>query len=95
MTLYVTVPLLVTSVVHVYVMVPDAPAARLNGLGLVLVREQLGDVPKPTLLATVGGLGLATMPFWVTVEMFLIVITIRKLTPAAIAETGVPDVSVV
>jgi len=92
----VTVPESEEVVVQVYVIVPDAPAARLRGLGLVLVREQTGDAPeKVPVLVAVGGLGLATMPFIVATEMFFTVITMRKLTPAAMAEVGVPEVSVV
>ena len=91
-----TVPESEDKVVQVYVIVPDAAAARLNGLGLVLVREQLGDAPpKLPVLAGVGGLGLATMPFSVATEMFFSVITMRKLIPAAIAEVATPEVSVV
>ena len=75
---------------------PDALAARLNGLGLVLVRAQTGDAPeKLPVLVAVGGLGLATMPFIVATEMFFTVITMRKDTPAAMAETAAPEVSVV
>src|SRR6266480_2392421 len=97
-TLYVTVPLLAKTVVQlVYVIVPDAPAARLNGLGLVVGggAEQFGDAPNPTDVVAVGGLGLATMPFSVATEMFFTVITMRKVAPAAIAEVGTPEVSVV
>jgi hypothetical protein len=83
------------NVVQVYVIVPDAAAARLKGLGLVLVREQLGDVPNPPDVVAVGGPGLATMPFSVATEMFFTVITMRKVAPAAMAEVATPEVSVV
>jgi len=94
-----TVPLSgvgVDTVVQVYVMVPEAPDARLRGLGFVPVSEQPGDVAfhVPTLFA-VGGLGFATIPFCVAVEMFLTVITTRKLLPDAVPLTGLPDRSVV
>ena len=87
--------MLEANVVQVYVIVPDAAAARLNGLGLVLVREQLGDAPNPGDVAAAGVTGLATMPFSVATEMFFTVITMRKLIPAAIAEVATPEVSVV
>src|SRR5689334_3551952 len=55
-TPYMTVPLSVEAVLQVYVIVPEAPAARLSGLGLVLVREQLGFPPeKVPLIAPFGG----------------------------------------
>ncbi len=72
-----------------------AQAARLRGLGLVLVREQPGDVPNPTDVVAAGGLRLATMPFSVATEMFFTVITMRKFTPAAMADVATPEVSVV
>ena len=84
------------TVVHVYVIVPEAPDARLRGLGFVPVKEQFGDVGLhvPTLFA-VGGLGFATIPFCVAVETFLTVITTRKLLPDAVPPMGLPDRSVV
>jgi len=94
-----TVPLSgvgVDTVVHVYVIVPEAPDARLRGLGFVPVSEQPGDpgFHVPAVFA-VGGLGFATIPFCVAVEMFLTVITTRKLLPDAVPLTGLPDRSVV
>ncbi|HKB63414.1 MAG TPA: hypothetical protein VKD03_11130 [Burkholderiales bacterium] len=90
-----TVPLSgvgVDTVVHVYVIVPEAPDARLKGLGFVPVSEQPGDpgFHVPTAFA-VGGLGFATMPFCVAVETFLTVITTRKLLPDAVPLTGRPE----
>jgi hypothetical protein len=89
------VPVLLEDVVQLYVIVPDAPATRLNGLGLVLRSEQPGDGPNPPDNVAVGGLGLATMPLCVATEMFFTVITMRNVVPAAIADTAVPEVSVV
>jgi len=94
-----TVPLsggAVDTVVHVYVIVPEAPDARLRGLGFVPVSEQPGDPAfhVPTVFA-VGGLGFATMAFCVAVETFLSVITARKLLPDAVPLMGLPDRSVV
>ena len=91
-----TVPLSVPSVVHVYVMVPDAPAASVRGLGLVPVREQFakGESQVPVLVC-VGGLGFATMLLCVALDTFLTVMTTRKLAPAATAGAGRPEVSVV
>jgi len=75
------------------VIVPEAPAARFSGLGLVPVSEQTGEAPNhvPALVA-VGGLGLATIPFCVAVEIFFIVMTMRKLCPAATALVSTPAV---
>ena len=77
-------------------MVPEAPAASVSGLGLVLVSEQFVErefqVPD---LVCVGGVGFATMLLCVALDMFLTVMTTRKFEPAAIAETAVPEVSVV
>ena len=74
--------------------VPEAPAARFSGLGLVPVSEQTGDVPNhvPVLVITLGGLEMATMPFCAAVEIFFIVITMRKLCPAATALVSTPAV---
>ena len=82
-------------------MVPDALAARLNGLGLVPVSEQFGEpafhVPVfcPGTALSAGGLGLAMIPFCVALEILRTVITTRKLLPDTIALAGVPEVSVV
>ena len=51
-------------------MVPEAPAARLRGLPVVPVTT---CVTVATLVA-VGGLGLETIVFWATLELFLTVI---------------------
>jgi hypothetical protein len=69
-------------------MVPDAPAASVSGLGAVLVSEQfvVGEDQVPALVC-VGGVGFATMLLCVALDMFLTVMTTRKVDPAAIAET--------
>ena len=71
-------------------MVPEAPAARLSGLPVVLVSAW---VTVPVLLA-VGGLGLETIVCAI-LELFLTVIRNWKLDPEVIAETGLPRVSVI
>ena len=62
----------------------------------MLVSEQFpaGENHVPVLVC-VGGLEFATMLLCVAFDMFLTVMTTRKLAPAAIAETGVPEVLVV
>ena len=72
-------------------MVPEAPAARLSGLPVVLVKPW---ITMPVLFA-VGGLGLETTVVCAILELFLTVIRNWKLDPEVIAETGLPRVSVI
>ena len=72
-------------------MVPDAKLARLRGLPTVPVSD---CVTVPVFVAP-GGLRIDVIGFCATVELFLTVITRRKLTPATSDTMGVPDKSVI